>query len=92
MAPTAVIEPLFGQKVREEVKALARFAEHVALRHLHIGEEEFGSVLRLQTHLLQIAAALEAFHTPFDDEQAESVTAIRVGAGDDDEDVADLTV
>src|SRR6185369_13485364 len=70
----------------------ARLAEHVALRHLYIGEEQLGGVLRLQTHLLQIAAALEAFHAALDQEQSEPMTAVRIGAGHDDEQIADLPV
>ena len=62
------------------------------LRHLHIGEEKLRGILRLESHLLQVASALETFHAAFDEEQAETVTLLGVSARDNDEEVADLPI
>ena len=54
-------------------------AEQVGLRHAHIVEEQFGGVLGVQADLVQVAAALEAFHAALDDEQADALMAGRPG-------------
>ena len=48
--------------------------------NLDVGERQFGGVLRVQSDLVQMAAALEALHAAFDDEQRKALRAlVRIG-------------
>ena len=58
-------------------EALALDAEQVLDRHLHVGEEQLGGVLRVQADLLEVAAALEAVHPALDHEQTHARVPLR---------------
>src|SRR3954447_13574645 len=81
-------EPLL-RKVHHQVdEPLALLAEQVLLRHRDVVEEELSGVLGLEADLLEVPAALEALHPPFDDKQADAlVPRLRVGAGHHDHEV-----
>ena len=54
-------QPLLGQVVHEVDEALALGRpEQVRDRHLHVGEEQLGGVLRVLADLFEVAATLEA--------------------------------
>ena len=70
-------ESLLRQVVDEVREALALDAEQVVDRHVDVGEEELGGVLRVQADLLEVATALEAVHAAFEHEQAHARVPLR---------------
>ena len=88
-------QPLLRQLVHELEEALAFLrAEQVGGRHLDVVEEQLRRVLRLEAELLQVATAAEALGLGgFDDDQRDAARLLlRVGLGDDDDQIGVLAV
>ncbi len=78
-------EPFPGQVGGQPDEPGALLAEPVGHRHPDVGEHELGGVLGVQTHLPQLAAALEAGHAALEHQQRQPPVRVVAGAdrGDD---------
>ncbi len=78
--------------MHQVVEALVQLTEQVFFRHLDVIEEQLCRVLALQSHFLEITAALETLHAALDDEQAQTMPGIGIGTGNDDDQVREDAV
>ena len=54
-------------------EAFSLASEQIVDRNAHVIKEQLGGILRVQTDLLQVAAALVALHPALDHQQADAV-------------------
>ncbi len=81
-------EPLLGEVAHELGEARSLLAQTVGHRHPHVGEEELGGVLGVQTDLVEVATPFEALHAALEDQQAHALVALGgVGLDRDDHQV-----
>jgi hypothetical protein len=74
-------------------EALSLFAEEMIARHTHIVEEQFSSILRVQSNLFQSSTTLVPWHITFDDQQTDPpMSGIRVGLRHNDHQVIEDAV
>src|SRR5215211_7790426 len=87
VAPTEPVPPVV-QDLHRDPEALARLAEHVLGRHLHIIEVEAAEVVAAQAHGVEPLADLEALHPLLEDQCDVALGAIDLAAGEGGEHVA----
>ena len=88
-------EPLLLQLLHQHLEPLAFLAEEVRRRHDTIFEGQLAGVLPAQPELVELAPAHEAGRLGLHQKQADTLVwrvGVRIGLGDDDEQVADLAV
>ena len=74
-------QTLLGQVAHELEERHPLLAEPVRDGHLDIVEEQFGGVLGVEAHLVEVAASFEASHAVLDHEQGQPCVRIVRRAG-----------